>query len=53
VRSPDLDVRQHNWPDLQVLRQAMIDWHKAKLDVRNAWARVPEQDRAGLRPPSE
>jgi len=51
MRAPDLDVRDHNWPQPQPLRQAMIDWHHAKRDMQNAWRQVPEKDQRGLRSP--
>ncbi len=49
--APDLAIREHEWPQLQPLRNAMQEWHRVKLEVENAWRNIPEDRRAGLEPP--
>ncbi len=41
------------WATAQELRAALQEYHKVKLDMDNAWTKVPAEKRAGLKSPTE
>jgi hypothetical protein len=43
VRDPDADPTE--WPEPDVVRDVMIRWHNALVDVLRAWERVPHNYR--------
>ena len=45
TNAPDLDIREHQWPTLQGLRDAMQAWHREKPTADNAWNQLSPDER--------
>jgi hypothetical protein len=41
----------NTWPSARAINQALMDWHRTKQAMDNAWAAVPQDRKAGLVPP--
>jgi hypothetical protein len=41
----------NNWPDVPKLMGMLSRWHKAWAGVQSAWSNVPDNLKAGLKPP--
>lgn len=44
-------VNVDEWPSAEELKQLFNDWNRADTALRQAWAAIDHQDRAGLAPP--
>jgi hypothetical protein len=53
IRSGDksTQIDMGEWPDAEMLRMTLADWHSAFLKLRDAWDVIPEDDQKGMKEP--
>lgn len=46
-------INANEWPTAQQMTDILLAWHKAREEMRNAYAAIPESQRSVVKPPPE
>lgn len=52
-RDSSMPLDPAEWPAIESLVSVLSDWHRADRAVARAWAKLPSEDREGIRAPSD
>jgi hypothetical protein len=51
VSANDYRIDSTRWPDFNTINNSISEWHRAHVETNEAWKRIPDADRTGLRAP--